>query len=219
MSARHSFTEELEQLRLQVEVMALRVSEALDKMRFVLATGEPAAARSLLDRDNEIDQMYVSLTGRCYDVLVREQPMASDLRLVVSVIRVLGELERIGDLALRIAKLAPRYEDLSGDAEILRLLVDFADEVIRRFQVARIAWSSGDRRQLEQLEGPHSLDEYSDRLTSLILGLRGSDAVRIAIATNTAARSLDRIGDHAAIIAARVQYLLTGDVRYLATEV
>lgn len=219
MHARHSFHDELEQLRLQVEIMALRVSEALDKMRLVLASGDRDAARSLIESDNPIDAMHVSLTERCYELLVREQPVASDLRLVVSVIRVLGELERIGDLALRVAKLAPAHSHLRSDPQLLAVLLEFADEVIRRFAVSRAAWAGGDRSTLDQLEGPRALDDYSDRITSLILGLRGPDAVPVAIAANTAARSLDRIGDHAAIIGARVQYLLTGDPRFLATEV
>lgn len=219
MRNRRTFDEELAQLRLQVEVMALRVAESLDRMRSVLATGDAEAARRLLRGDNDIDGMHVSLTERSYDLLVREQPVASDLRLVVSVIRVLGELERIGDLALRIAKLAPRHELLRRDPAIAALLVDFADEVIRRFTVARTAWASGDRRALGGLDGPQPLEAFSDRLTSLILELDGADAVPAAVAASTAGRSLDRIGDHAAIIGARTQYLLTGDVSYLATEV
>jgi phosphate transport system protein len=217
--ARHAFNEELGQLRLQVELMALRVSEALAKMRVVLETGDREVARSLLAGDDGIDDMHVSLTERCYELLVREQPVASDLRLVVSVIRVLGELERIGDLALRIAKLAPDYDDLSYDREILGVLIAFAGEVCRRFDVARDAWATGDRQRLDALSSRASLEHYSDRLASMILGLRGPRAVPAAVATNTAARSLDRIGDHAAIIGARVQYLLTGDPRHLATEV
>jgi phosphate transport system protein len=217
--ARQSFTDELGQLRLQVELMSLRVAEALDAMRQVLATGDPAAAHDLLERDDDIDQMHVSLTERCYDLLVREQPVASDLRLVVSVIRVLGELERIGDLALRIAKLAPDHDLLAHDDRIHGLLVDFADDVVHRFNVARVAWAGGDRTQLDALDDPSSLEDYSNRLASLILELRGPAAVAAAVAATTAGRSLDRIGDHAAIIGARVQYLLTGDARYLATEV
>lgn len=219
MRARHSFAEELEQLKLQVELMALRVSDALDQTRVVLATGDRDVARSLIERDNDIDRMHVSLIERCYELLVREQPVASDLRLVVSVIRVLGELERIGDLALRIAKLAPDYGALAADRQIIEVLVAFADEVLHRFAVARTAWATGDRRALDTLDERPPLETYSDRLVSLILGLRGPGAVPSAIAAHTAARSLDRIGDHAAIIGARVQYLLTGDPRYLATEV
>jgi phosphate transport system protein len=217
--ARHSFNEELGQLRLQVEVMGLRVAEALDTMRAVLASGDLDAARAMLARDNDIDRMHISLTERCYDLLVREQPVASDLRLVVSVIRVLGELERIGDLALRVAKLAPDHGLLAEHDDLLGLLVEFADEVIRRFTAARVAWASGDRHELDALADARSLEVYSDRLASLILDLSGPTAVPTAVAAVTAGRALDRIGDHAAIIGARVQYLLTGETRYLATEV
>lgn len=219
LPARHTFTEELVQLRLQVELMSLRVAEALDAMRVVLATGDVAVADDMLGRDNDIDRMHVALTERCYDLLVREQPVASDLRLVVSVIRVLGVLERIGDLSLRIAKLGADHHLLRIDPRIQSLLVAFADEVIHRFTVARVAWATGDRTELAGLADVRSLDTFSDQLTSLILGLRGPEAVPAAIAANTAGRALDRIGDHAAIIGARVQYLLTGDSRYLATEV
>jgi phosphate transport system protein len=199
--------------------MALRVAEALDTMRAVLSSGDLDAARAMLARDNDIDRMHISLTERCYELLVREQPVASDLRLVVSVIRVLGELERIGDLALRVAKLAPDHDLLAEHADLLGLLVEFADEVIRRFTVSRVAWASGDRQELDALEDARSLELFSDRLASLILELSGSTAVPTAVAAVTAGRALDRIGDHATIIGARVQYLLTGDVRYLATEV
>jgi phosphate transport system protein len=199
--------------------MALRVDDALAKMRTVLATGDREVARSLIDHDDEIDEMHVSLTERCYELLVREQPMASDLRLVVSVIRVLGELERIGDLALRIAKLAPQYEDLAADRQVLDLLLGLADEVIRRYTTARTAWAAGSTRELEALERSDPLDHYADALTSMIFTLRGPRAVPTALAASTAFRALDRIGDHAAIIGARVRYLLTGDTRHLATEV
>ncbi len=64
--------------------------------------------------DDEIDAMNVSLTERCYDLLRREAPVASDLRFVVSVLRVLSELERIGDLALRVLKLAPDHQLLAA---------------------------------------------------------------------------------------------------------
>jgi phosphate transport system protein len=219
MQARHTFTEELGQLRLQVELMSLRVVEALDSMREVLASGDPATAERLVERDDDIDHMHVSLTERCYDLLVREQPVASDLRLVVSVIRVLGELERIGDLALRIAKLAPEHASLRHDPRIHRLLVAFADDVVGRFDVARVAWAAGDTTELDALDDVATLEAYSHRLASLISELRGPHAVPAAVAATTAGRALDRIGDHAAIIGARVQYLLTGDSRFLATEV
>ena len=85
---RVTYTAELEQLRLQVEVMGVRVDQNLERMRQVLETGDPTVAADALGADDDIDAMNVSLTERCYEVLARENPVASDLRLVVSVIRV-----------------------------------------------------------------------------------------------------------------------------------
>src|SRR3954463_1420294 len=107
--SRTAFTAELEQLRLQVELMAIRVDQNLERMRDVLEHGDVAVVRPALTADDEIDAMNVSLTERCYDLLRREAPVASDLRFIVSVLRVLAELERIGDLALRVIKLAPDH--------------------------------------------------------------------------------------------------------------
>ena len=104
---RHTFREELDQLRLPVELMGVRVDENLERMRVVLRSGDLAVAHTATEADNEIDAMNVSLTERCYLMLSRESPVASDLRFVVSVLRIVSELERVGDLALRVVKLAP----------------------------------------------------------------------------------------------------------------
>ena len=86
---RAAFTGELEQLRLQVEVMAVLVDENLDRMERVLASGDRDLAATALAADDAIDAMLVSLTQRSYDLLGRQNPMAGDLRLVVSVLRML----------------------------------------------------------------------------------------------------------------------------------
>ncbi|HEY4376634.1 MAG TPA: PhoU domain-containing protein, partial [Acidimicrobiales bacterium] len=95
---RPGYAAELDQLKLQVEVMAVRVDQNLERMRVVLRNGDLLVADRAVNADDDIDAMSVSLTERCYDLLAREQPVASDLRFVVSVLRVLGEFERVGDL-------------------------------------------------------------------------------------------------------------------------
>ena len=117
---RLAFSAELDQLRLQVEVMAVRVDQNLERMRSVLHDGDLHAAEQAVNADDDIDAMSVSLTSRCYDLLAREQPVASDLRLIVSVLRVLGEFERVGDLALRVVKLAPERDLIAANPRHLR---------------------------------------------------------------------------------------------------
>src|SRR3954452_22229985 len=123
---RQAYTAELEQLRLQVEVMGVRVDQNLERMREVLQSGDQRLAALGVDADDEIDAMNVSLTERCYDLLRREQPVASDLRFVVSVLRILGELERIGDLALRVIKLAPDHALLASNRPTYDILLAMA---------------------------------------------------------------------------------------------
>src|SRR4051794_31996 len=131
---RPSYSAELDQLRLQVELMAVLVDQNLERTRGVLATGDLAAAAPALPADDEIDAMSVSLTERCYDVLALQGPVAGDLRFVVSVLRVLGEFERVGDLALRVVKLAPHHNLLRSSPPTFEILIAMADAAIDRYR-------------------------------------------------------------------------------------
>jgi len=217
---RTAFSGELDQLRLQVELMAVRVDQNLERMRDVLVSGDCALVDQSFAADDEIDAMNVSLTERCYDLLRRQAPVASDLRFVVSVLRILSELERIGDLALRVIKLAPDHRLMSSNPPTYDILLAMADEVTDRYRHALRAWATMDLGLAADLTGlSRSMDAYYERLMAELLELEGGDAVRLAVSTFAAGRSLERIGDHAAIIGARLRYLLTGDPDHLAAEV
>ncbi len=217
---RHGFREELDQLRLQVELMGVRVDENLERMRENLRTGDAALAEVAFMADNEIDAMNVSLTERCYLLLSREAPVATDLRFIVSVLRIVSELERVGDLALRVVKLSPAHELLTRSEVLFDILVTVGDEAVEYFRVALRAWSAQDLQLATQLATQNrSLDLYYERLVGELQGLEGADAVGIAMAAFTAGRALERIADHSAIIGARLRYLITGEPAHLAAEV
>ena len=217
---RATYTGELEQLRLQVEVMGVRVDENLERMREVLARGDRRLAARGIAADDEIDAMNLSLTERCYDLLRREQPVASDLRLVVSVIRVLGELERIGDLALRVLKLAPEQDLIASNPATYDILMGMADEATARYRAALAAWATDDLDTAVELAGgSSSMTVHRDRLTAELCAVDRPDAVPLALATTTAGQAFDRIADHASIMGARLRYLITGDPDHLAAEV
>ena len=219
-SARKLFDAELDQLRLQVELVALRVDENLQEMRLVLATGDHEAARRALAADDAIDAAVVSLTERCHDVLIREAPVAADSRFVVAVLRVLLELERIGDLALRVVKLAPQQPLLAARPETFEVLLAMADAAIDLFRRALQAWSERNLELAGSLAvGSGDMEAYDARLTAGVLAFGGPDAVAQAVATVRAGQAIERIADHAVIIADRLRYLITADPRYLAREV
>jgi phosphate transport system protein len=145
--------------------------------------------------------------------------VASDLRFVVSVLRVLGELERIGDLSLRVDKLADRQPALAAHPTVLDVLVSMTECAIDRYRLALRAWATTDLDLAAELAASGGLDRFQLRLTTELLALHDADAVAVAMDAAAIGRAVDRISDHAAIIGARLRYLITGDPDHLAAEV
>jgi phosphate transport system protein len=216
---RQGFADELDQLRLQVEVMAVRVDENLERMREYLATGDAGVAERAIAADDDIDAMNLSLTERCHDLLAREAPVASDLRFVVSVLRVLGELERVGDLALRVVKVGDGWRAVRAHEATYDILASMADTAVELFRSALAAWSSQDLERADDLaRSGAALELANAQLARQLLALDGPDAVPAALHSLVIGKALDRIADHAVIIGNRLRYLLTGDPDHLAAE-
>jgi phosphate transport system protein len=218
---RHIFRDELDQLRLQVELMGVLVDQNLERMRQILDHGDDdGVAAAAFATDDEIDGMHVSLVERCYQMLNREQPMASDLRFIVSVVRILSEFERIGDLALRVIKLGPDVDELQGCGPAWDIVRTLADTAVEQYRTALRAWATQDLVLASQLvEQRPKLDTIHERLLDALRRLEGPDAVALAMHLFVAGQAADRIADHAAIIGARLRYLLTGEAAHLAAEV
>jgi len=200
--------------------MALKVDDALARSTRVLLDGDRELAADVVADDDEIDAMLVSLTERCYELLVRQSPVASDLRLVVSVLRILYDLERTGDLCLRIVKLAPDQPQLASNTETFQILGSMAEEARKLFGLAVKAWATQDLRLARTLETrDDAMDEYNSVLMEALLRIEGLDAVPIAISTLLAGRALERIADHSVMIGERLRYMLTGDTDSLTKEI
>lgn len=218
-SLRVHYAAELEQLRLQVEIMAVKVEENLDRMRIAVAEHDTRLGDEAARVDREVDAMNVSLTERCYELIIKESPVASDFRLIVSVVRVLNELERISDHAVKVAQHVPAgLAELAPD--VSDLLITISDEASERFHTARRAWGAMDLALAEEIAAGSALtDALQSRLVRELMGLEGPDAVGLAVETAGVGRSLERICDHTSIIGARLRYLITGDPAHLAAEV
>ena len=217
---RETFTSDLDELKLQVEVMALKVDEALSCATRVLESGDEGLAREVIAGDDEIDSMLVSLTEKCYEILGRQNPVASDLRFIVSTLRTISDLERVGDLCLRIVKMAPEQTQMASSEETFSILRAMASEAKVLFNTAIRSWATQDLRLAVSLESrDDAMDAFNDRLAKAILHLQGPDAVPVAVSTVLAGRAFERIADHSVMIGERMRYLLTGDVHSLSKEV
>ena len=216
---RQNYTAELEQLALQVEMMGVLVDQNLERMREVLLTGSERVALEAIATDDRIDAMNVSLMERCYELLRREAPVASDLRLIVSVLRVTPELERIGDLALRVVKTYPDHDLLQSVPRAFDVLQSMADPAIDRYRFALRAWSALDLEVANRAAAETPAGLATSQLVEALLAYDGPDGVAVTLRTMVAGQALDRIADHAAVLGARVRYLITGDPDHLAAEV
>jgi phosphate transport system protein len=217
---RSAFHEELEQVRLQVELMGVRVDQNLERMREVLRSGDEDDAAQALSADDDIDAMHVSLLERCYELLGRNAPVASDLRFVVSVVRILSELERVGDLALRVVKVAPSIPPSARAGEAWDVLTTMVDTAVEQYRTALRAWSAQDLALATRLaDEPRSPSPFLARVVESLRGVERGEAMGLAMSMFVIAQAADRIADHAAIIGARLRYLITGEPAHLAAEV
>ena len=216
-SSRRQFASELEQMHLQVEVMAVRVDEALERMREVLSTGDPHAAELALCADDIIDEMNVSLTERCYSLLRREAPVASDLRFIVSVIRVLSDLERIGDLVVAGGEARTRAAGPGVEPGHLRHPAD--DGRPGRRPLPSGPAGMGHRRPRSGHRAGHrpendgAVPGAADGRAAA--GSRDRRRCGSRCGRFTVGQAIDRIIDHSAVIGARLRYMITGDPDHL----
>jgi phosphate transport system protein len=217
---RTAFQAELDQLRMQVELMGVRVDQNLELMREALRSGDEHLMDQAFKADDEIDAMHLSLLERCYRLLNREAPVASDLRFVVTVVRILSEFERVGDLSLRILKLTPQVNSLSTCGAPWDIAVTMVDLAVEQYRTALRAWSAQDLGLASQLADQRPPAEtYHERLLAELQRLRGPESAATAMGVYIIGQAADRIADHAAIIGARLRYLITGEPAHLAAEV
>jgi phosphate transport system protein len=217
---RIAFQAELDQLRMQVELMGVRVDQNLELAREALKTGDVRLVDQAFRSDDEIDAMHLSLLERCYQLLNREAPVASDLRFIVTVVRILSEFERVGDLSLRILKLTPQVDRLSTCGPPWDIAVTMVDLAVEQYRTALRAWSAQDLGLASQLADQRPPAEtYHERLLAELRRLQGPESAATAMGVYIIGQAADRIADHAAIIGARLRYLITGEPVHLAAEV
>jgi phosphate transport system protein len=203
---RQVFHRELEAIEAQVIELFGMVAEDLPVATDALLTGNGEAVRTLVERDRAIDDLYPKIEHLADRELVLQQPLASDLRFLVSVLRVVPELERSHDLVVNIAHRASHI--LSGDLSprtrgLIEQMGNLASDMWRQ---ATDCWRQRDRSAAVALDQRD--DEMDDLYASLMAELAsGRMPLPVAMEMTLAARFYERLGDHAVNIARRVVYL------------
>jgi phosphate transport system protein len=212
------FNEELESLRNQMLEMGGKVEQQLSEALDALMKMDSGAAELIVNRDREVNQMEMAIDDECASILARRQPTASDLRLVVAIIKVNTDLERIGDEAAKVAKQTVRLsEDGMSPSNFIEIR-HIGSRVASMLRNALDAFARLDvNMAVEVVKGDVEVDrEYGSAMRSLVTFMM-EDPRDIGVILNEmwALRSLERIGDHACNIAEHVVYLVRGlDVRH-----
>jgi phosphate transport system protein len=203
---------ELTELRRAILTMGSLVEQRVEQAIDALLRGEVQEARFVRQGDGDIDEMDVDIEAECLRVLALSQPVAADLRFVLTVLRVNGELERIGDQAKSIAK---RVIDLSETApmDVPVILREMAAATRSMLSDALTAFAEEDAELSRQvLAADEQVDAYQKQIFAWVQEEipRHVDETRAVIDLLSVARRLERIADLATNIAENVIFLVKG---------
>jgi phosphate transport system protein len=212
-----AYERELTELRERLLEMGGLVENAISSGVRSVIERDVALAEQVKTRDREINRLEVDVDGTCRRILALRQPAASDLRFLTTALKIVTDLERMGDLAVNIAERA--IELSQGPALVplhdLARLADLSQEQLKR---ALDAFVTRDVDKAEEvLRGDEMLDALYLKIFNALLALMMEDSRNIRRATSImfAAKHLERFGDHATNLAEMVVYMVRGtDIRH-----
>ena len=212
-SLRKPFSDELDEIRVEVIQMAGFVIEAIPRCTEALLSSDLATAQEIIDADDVLDDASLALENRCHQLLALQQPMAGDLRSIMAALTINYEVERSGDLVENIAKAMRRLYGTDFSPRLRGLIAQMSEEATRLMRFAVDAYADGNSGLAAALD---DIDDRLDRLNhqclALIVGEEGREMGDLVSCVQLAliARYYERIGDHAVNIGERVRYMVDG---------
>lgn len=205
---------DLETLKKELLLVGSMVEDATNKAIVALIDRRPELAKEVIDGDREVDQREVQLEEECLKVLALHQPVATDLRFVVTVMKVNNDLERVGDLAGNIAARAVYFADFPG-IEIQPEISEMAEgtlAMLRNSLDALVRLDTDLAREV--MRDDEEIDRQHKDLYTHLQGLMSQDSATIPhrVQLLSVSRYLERIADLATNIAEDVIFMVDGDV-------
>ena len=211
---RDAYHDELDRISDSLVEMANMAGSAMSKATTALLDADLTMAEMVITADDAIDELYRATEERAFDLLARQQPVASDLRILVTSLRMVADLERMGDNAVHVAKIARRRYPGSAVPPELRSTVlkmgHAAEEIVAK---AGSVIAGRDIAMAMELERDDDVmdDLHRNLLTKILDDDAWSGGIEAAIDLTLAGRYYERFADHAVSVARRVVYLVTGE--------
>ena len=211
-STRASFDRQLDDLQNQLVVLGGKVEKAVAKAVEALRTRDLVASREVISDDDKIDRQRFEIEDECIHLIAQQQPMAGDLRQIVSFLHISVELERMGDYAEGIGRISL----MMGDEQPLKPLVDIPRMAALGSDMLRRSLEAMVNRDVKAAEAvcldDDQVDQLYDQVFRELLTFMIQDPKSIQRATYLlwTAHDLERLADRATNVAERVIYLVTG---------
>jgi phosphate transport system protein len=209
---RSVFQDELDSVSQTLFELSVMVSDSMEKATRALMTKNLSLAEEVISYDEKIDTVQHDLDARIIDIIARQQPVASDLRALVTALRMSADLERMGDLADHVAKVVRLRHPASAVPDQLVSLIESMGVTAEKIAAKTgVVISTRDTALAAQLEkDDDEMDLLHRQLISTLIAPTWEHGVETAIDLTLLGRYYERYADHAVSVARRVIFLVTG---------
>ena len=209
---RSAFQDELDGVTQSLSELSGLVSGAITQATHALLTADLSEAEAVIAADDRVDEIQHELDARIIDIIARQQPVASDLRALVTALRMSADLERMGDLAHHIAKVTRlRHPGAAVPSELL-LTIEEMGKVARLIsdKVGGIINSKDIDKALEVEKDDDEMDLLHRKLFTVLLNPSWPHGIETAIDMTLIGRYYERYADHAVSVSRRIHFQVTG---------
>ncbi len=209
---RSVFQDELDSISQSLVDLTVMVSESMSKATTSILSCDLKLAEEVIAADEKIDEYQHDIDSRIIDIMARQQPVASDLRALVTALRMGSDLERMGDLAHHVSKIARmRHPNSAVPPELIQTITSMGSAAIKITNKTGVVISTRDTDMALEVErDDDEIDALHRQLIGVLIEPTWKHGIETAIDLTLLGRYYERYADHAVSISRRVYFLVTG---------
>jgi len=215
--SREHFTQKILNVRNNVLRMGTLVENIIDSALTALKSQDLDLAREVCEKDNEINQLELEIERECMMLITLQQPLASDLRTIASALKIITDLERMGDNAVNIAEITLEI----GKEPLLKPLVDIPKMADIAQEMIKMSLDAFVREDIGLAKKAAMMDEEVDKLYETVINdildiiTEKKELINQGTKLLFVGRYLERIADHSTNICERTIYMITGELKHI----